>query len=142
MLGAGRRGAVCGERLAPCDDPVEDRALVPQRDAELVDALCARAQGSEVGCRLWHDVVKQLKDDPAEGLALDGKVEEGPARGADAHRTDGGAWCRCWGVHSSTGWPTRGSRVGRLWAGDEERVVTKGRDASGVAQVGGDYVSE
>ena len=58
------------------DHTVEDRALVMERLAAPTDSLLSGAEGAEVLGGAGSGVGKELKHDPAGGLATDGHVEE------------------------------------------------------------------
>jgi hypothetical protein len=63
------------------DDAVEERPLVVQRLARLAQPLLACAEGAEVLCRLWDDVIVELEGDAPRGLVADRDVEEDPTAG-------------------------------------------------------------
>lgn len=71
---------VAGGEVTTLEHKVRDHTVEVR--ASIAKALLTRAEGTEVGCRLGHHIVKELELDGAEGSAVLGDVEENVRHGA------------------------------------------------------------
>ena len=90
-------GTVAGGEVTTLEHKVRDHTVEVR--ASVAEALLARAEGTEVGGRLGHHIVKELELDGAERSAVLGDVEEnvrhGACRSCKGTNSRGGKSHRC-----------------------------------------------